>query len=146
MQDLFPIEGNGAVVRNMRGELKVAQRIMLSESVYLEVLTCKNFSKKLVTTARVWIIENGTASTRMYQDYSKILLTRDTRATAKAIDAQQAAGLVMAQELALSVYNQYVSSGEIQIPVEQSLATQVQNGGGDAWVEAAKSGQVMRIM
>ena len=146
MENLFPIKGNGAVVRSMRGDLKAAQRIMLSESVYLEVLTCKNFSKKLVTTARVWIIENGTATTRMYQDYSKILLTRDTRATAKAIDAQQAVGLVMAQELALSVYNQYVSSGEIQIPVEQSLATQVQDGGGDAWVEAAKSGQIMRIM
>ena len=146
MKDLFTIEGNGAVVRNMRGELSVAQRIMLSESVYLEVLTCKNFSKKLVTTARVWIIENGTATTRMYQDYSNILLTRDTRATAKAIDAQQAVGLVMAQELALSVYNQYVSSGEIQIPVEQSLAALVKDGSGDAWVEAAKSGQVMRIM
>ena len=146
MKDLFPIEGNGAVVRNMRGELSVAQRIMLSESVYLEVLTCKNFSKKLVTTARVWIIENGNATTRMYQDYSNILLTRDTRATAKAIDAQQAVGLVMAQELALSVYNQYVSSGEIQIPVEQSLAALVKDGSGDAWVEAAKSGQVMRIM
>jgi len=146
MKELFPIEGNGAVVRNMRGELSVAQRIMLSESVYLEVLTCKNFSKKLVTTARVWIIENGNATTRMYQDYSNILLTRDTRATAKAIDAQQAVGLVMAQELALSVYNQYVSSGEIQIPVEQSLAALVKDGSGDAWVEAAKSGQVMRIM
>lgn len=146
MKDLFTIEGNGAVVRNMRGELSVAQRIMLSESVYLEVLTCKNFSKKLVTTARVWIIENGNATTRMYQDYSNILLTRDTRATAKAIDAQQAVGLVMAQELALSVYNQYVSSGEIQIPVEQSLAALVKDGSGDAWVEAAKSGQVMRIM
>ena len=146
MKDLFPIEGNGAVVRNMRGELRVAQRIMLSESVYLEVLTCKNFSKKLVTAARVWIIENGNATTRMYQDYSKTLLTREKRATAKAIEAQQADGLAMAQDLALSVYNQYVSSGEIQIPVEQSLAALVKDGSGDAWVEAAKSGQVMRIM
>jgi len=52
----------------------------------------------------------------------------------------------MAQDLALSVYNQYVSSGEIQFPVEQSLAALVKDGSGDAWVEAAKSGQVMRIM
>jgi hypothetical protein len=146
MKDLFPIEGNGAVVRDMRGDLKAAQRIMLSDSVYLEVLTRKGFSGRLVTAARVWIIENGNATTRMYQDYSKTLLTREKRATAKAIEAQQADGLVMAQDLALSVYNQYVSSGEIQIPVEQSLAAQVQDGGGDAWVEAAKSGQVMRIM
>lgn len=147
MTQVFETIGSAAARRNMNGDLAVRQRIMLSNSVYIEVLTCKRYGGNLVTTARVWTINpDGHSSTVMFQDYSETLITNRVRCTAKAVEQQQAQGLVMAQDRALAVYNQYVSNGAIQIPVEQSLAAQVQNGGGDAWVAAAKSGQIMRIM
>lgn len=149
MTQVFETIGSGAARRNARGELRATQRILLSDNVYIEVLTCKRYGGNLVTTARVWQWEGDNASyatTMMFQDWSETLITNRVRCTAKAVEQQQAQGLVMAQDRALAVYNQYVSSGVIQIPVEQSLAAQVKNGGGDAWVAAAKSGQIMRIM
>lgn len=147
MTQQFQVIGSSNARRNMRGDLAARQRIMLSESIYIEVLTCKRYGGNLVTNARVWTIEaDGHASTMMCQDWSQQLISNRVRCTIKAVEQQQAEGLAMAQDLALGVYNQYVSAGKINIPVEQSLASQVANGGGDAWVAAAKSGQIMRIM
>lgn len=147
MTQVFETIGSGAARRNMNGDLAARQRILLSEGVYIEVLTCKRYGGNLVTTARVWQVQpDGHPTTVMFQDYSETLITNRVRCTAKAVEQQQAQGLPMAQAKAQEVYNQYVSNGAIQIPVEQSLAAQVKNGGGDAWVAAAKSGQIMRIM
>lgn len=147
MTKAFQVTGSGAVVRNMRGDLSATQRIMLSESAYLEVLTAKRYGGALITSAYFFTIDDkGYSSTMPMQDYSKTLIAKRVRCTAKAVATQQAEGLAMALLEAQGVYNQYVSKGVIQIPVEQSLATQVANGGGDAWVAAAKSGQIMRIM
>jgi hypothetical protein len=149
MTQQFQVIGSSNARRNMRGDLQAMQRILLSERLYIEVLTCKRYGGNLVTTARVWQYEGydvGFATTVMFQDWSQQLISNRVRCTIKAIEQQQAEGLAMAQDLALGVYNQYVSAGKINIPVEQSLASQVANGGGDAWVAAAKSGQIMRIM
>lgn len=142
----FQVTGSPKAYRNAYG-LCVDQFIELGNGYVINVTTMKRYDGLLTTTANVERRMSDYAYvTDPFGDWRRTYISTKVRCTAKAIEAQAAEGLAMALADALGVYNQYVTAGKIDIPVEQSLAAQVKDGNGDAWVAAAKSGQVMRIM
>ena len=142
----FQVTGSPKAYRNAYG-LCVDQYIPLGGGYVINVTTMKRYGGALATTAKVERrLSDETSVFEPFSDWSKTYISTRVRCTAKAVENQAAEGLAMALADALDVYNLYVSGGKINIPVEQSLASQVANGGGDAWVAAARSGQIMRIM
>lgn len=159
----FQVTGSPKAYRNPYG-LCVDQFIELGSNGYvINVCTMKRCDGLLTTTANVqqrdtnWLnreegtgpgfpVIRGVYVTDPFGDWRRTYISTKVRCTAKAVEAQAAEGLAMALADAMGVYNQYVTAGKIDIPVEQSLAAQVKDGNGDAWVAAAESGQVMRIM
>jgi len=142
----FQVTGSPKAYRNAYG-LCVDQYIPLGGGYVINVTTMKRYSGALATTAKVERrLSDDAYVTEPFNDWSKTYISTRVRCTAKAVEAQAAEGLAMALADAQAVYNQYVSAGKIDIPVEDSLLNQVAAGGGDAWVAAARSGQIMRIM
>jgi hypothetical protein len=142
----FQVTGSPKAYRNAYG-LCVDQYITLGGGYVINVTTMKRYGGALATTANVERrLSDDAYITEPFSDWSKTYISTRVRCTAKAVEAQAAEGLAMALADAQAVYNQYVSAGKIDIPAEDSLLNQVAAGGGDAWVAAAKSGQIMRIM
>ena len=146
MTQQFQVTGSPRAYRNAYG-LAVDQYIALGDGYFINVVTMKRWDGMLTTTASVQrALGDGAYVTDPFSDWKTCYISQRVRCTAKAVEAQAAEGLAMALLGAQDGYNRYVSAGKINIPVEQSLASQVANGGGDAWVAAARSGQIMRIM
>lgn len=82
-------------------------QVELMDNYVLEISTSKRSSGVLSTTANVHKIEGGFMTHRMFQDYSKHLVSEKVRVTEKAVRAQHEQALKMLDVVVLEVYAQY---------------------------------------
>jgi len=81
--------------RDLRGNWKGESYVHLTPCTGLRILTSKNATGKLVTTAQHVRYEDGIESFFLFADFHKFVIVKETRVTEKAVKAQHDAALLV---------------------------------------------------